>query len=97
MMTFDPTITIGNAIEICAFIFGGLMVIFRLGGDIRIVKVDMAHLKTTVAALTNAFDKLGTVLTQVAVQDSRLIALEKRLDELAHGHGWVINGEFPHK
>ncbi len=88
-MSFDATITIGNLLEIIAILGGGFLVVVRMGGDIRVMKVDMAHLKETVTTLTAAFDRLGTILTQVAVQDARLVALEKRLDELAHGRGFI--------
>lgn len=86
---FDTTITIGNLMEIAAIVGGGFLVVIRMGGDIRVMKVDMGHLKTTVSALTAAFDRLGNILTQVAVQDVRIVALEKRIDELAHGRGFV--------
>lgn len=88
-MMVDTSITVGNIVEILSIIGGGFLVAIRMGGDIRVMKTDMAHLKTTVGALTTAFDRLGTILTQVAVQDARLVALEKRLDELAHGHGFI--------
>lgn len=88
-MIFDTTITIGNLLEIVAIIGGGFLVVVRMGGDIRVMKVDMGHLKTTVNALTAAFDRLGTILTQVAVQDVRIVAIERRIDELAHGRGFV--------
>ncbi len=88
-MGFDATITIGNLLEIVAILGGGFLVVVRMGGDIRVMKVDMAHLKETVTTLTAAFDRLGTILTQVAVQDARLVAMEKRIDDLAHGRGFV--------
>lgn len=94
----DTSISIGNILEILSIIGGGFLVVIRMGGDIRVMKVDMAHLKTTVTTLTTAFDRLGNILTQVAVQDTRLVALEKRLDELAHGHGFVrdsVTREYP--
>lgn len=90
----DPTITIGNIIEIAVLFFGGLTVVFRMGG----MKSDMVHLKTQVGTLTTAFDKLGTILTQVAVQDNRLLNVEQRVTELSHGRGFIrqeIQGEWP--
>ena len=97
-MVVDTTITIGNIAEILSIVGGGFIVVIRMGGDIRVMKADMQHLKATVNTLTSAFDRLGSVLTQVAVQDTRLINLEKRIDELAHGKGFVqrdVNGEYP--
>jgi hypothetical protein len=58
-------------------------------GDISIVKHDIHYLQQSHKALTEAFAQLGRVLTQVAVQDQRMNMLEKRLDELAHGHGYI--------
>lgn len=91
-MVFDQTITVGNLLEITSILVGGIIVAIRLGGDLRVMKVDMKHLKDTVNMLSGAFDKLGTILTQVAVQDVRLVAMEKRLDEMAHGRGFVQGG-----
>lgn len=101
----DPTITVGNIIEIMSILAGGLLVVFRMGGDIRLIKVDLTNLKTQVGTLTAAFDKLGTILTKVAVQDTRIGGLEEdkrrleaRLDDFAHGRGFIhseIKGEWP--
>lgn len=57
--------------------------------DISIVKRDIDYLQQSHKALTEAFNQLGKILTQVAVQDQRLNMLEKRVDELAHGKGLV--------
>lgn len=97
-LTFDATITIGNIAEIISIIGGGFLVLVRMGGDIRVMKADMSNLKTRVTDLNSSFEKLGIILTQVAVQDTRLVNLEKRLDELAHGRGFVqheVQGEWP--
>lgn len=101
-MVIDTTISIGNIAEIVSIIGGGFLVLIRMGGDIRVMKVDMAHMKSTISTLTLAFERVSNTLTQVAVQDARLIGLEKRVDELAHGRGYVIsrkenniNGEYP--
>ncbi len=103
-MTFDATITIGNIMEILAICGGGFLVVVRQGGDLRVIKTDMAHMKSTISTLTNAFDKLGTILTQVAVQDTRISGLEEdkrrleyRINEMAHGKGFVqdISREYP--
>ena len=95
-MVFDATITIGNILEILTIAGGGAVFFMGMGSDIRVVKSDMKHLKETVSTLSSAFDKLGSVLTQVAVQGERLNSMEKRMDELAHGRGFVqVNGEYP--
>lgn len=58
-------------------------------GDINIVKNDIRYLQESQKALTEAFSQLGKILTSVAVQDARINMIEKKMDELAHGHGYV--------
>lgn len=88
-VVIDTTISVGNIAEVLSIIAGGFLVVIRMGGDLRVMKNDMAHLKGTVSTLTSAFDRLGAVLTQVAVQDARIVSMEKRIDELAHGNGFI--------
>lgn len=59
-------------------------------GDINLVKHDIHYLQESQRALTEAFNQLGKILTQVAVQDQRINMMEKRIDELAHGKGIVL-------
>ena len=66
-----------------------MAVIYNMKGDITIVKHDIHYLQQSHKALTEAFTQLGKVLTQVAVQDQRMNMVEKRLDELSHGKGFV--------
>lgn len=63
--------------------------IWSMKGDINIVKNDINYLQDSQKALAEAFNQLGTILTSVAVQDARITMVEKRVDELAHGHGYV--------
>lgn len=55
----------------------------RLAGDIQ-------HIKENQKSLQEAFAQLGSILTKVAVQDTRLNMIEKKLDELAHNKGFVV-------
>lgn len=57
------------------------------------VKSDLTGLKKDVRRLEDAFKQLGSVLTQVAVQDQRLYMIEKAIDELRHGKGFVEEGD----
>lgn len=57
--------------------------------DINIVKSDVNYLQQSHKALTEAFGQLGKILTSVAVQDTRINMIDKKLDELAHGKGYV--------
>lgn len=63
--------------------------IWTMKGDINIVKNDIRYLQDSQKALTEAFSQLGKILTAVAVQDTRINMVEKKIDELAHGKGYI--------
>lgn len=62
---------------------------FALRNDIISLKTDINHIKENQKSLAEAFTQLGNILTKVAVQDARLQMIEKKLDELSHGQGFV--------
>lgn len=89
MPFIENTITLGNLLTIFA-VFGSVSAfIWTMKSDIGIVKRDIDYLQQSHKALTEAFNQLGKILTQVAVQDQRINMLEKRVDELSHGKGYV--------
>lgn len=62
---------------------------FALRNDIISLKTDINHIKENQKSLAEAFTQLGNILTKVAVQDARLQMMEKKIDELSHGQGYV--------
>lgn len=89
MPVIDYSISIGNIVTILTVVGSVIAVIYNMKGDIAIVKHDINYLQQSHRALTEAFTQLGKVLTQVAVQDQRINMVEKRMDELSHGKGFV--------
>lgn len=63
--------------------------IWSMRGELGVVRRDIQYLQDSHKALTEAFNQLGKILTQVAVQDQRINTLESRVNELAHGRGYV--------
>lgn len=61
----------------------------KINTDISSIKTDINNLQTSNKNFAQAFSQLGTILTQVAVQDNRILNIEKRADELAHGRGFI--------
>lgn len=59
--------------------------------EIKSLRNDISHIKENQKSLQEAFTQLGSILTKVAVQDTRLNMIEKKLDELSHGQGFVKN------
>jgi K+/H+ antiporter YhaU regulatory subunit KhtT len=89
MFTIDYSVSIGNILTILSVVGSVIAFMWTMRGDINIVKNDLRHLEESQKALSEAFSQLGKILTAVAVQDTRLTMIEKKIDELAHGHGYV--------
>jgi len=60
-----------------------------LKNEIRSLRFGLKQVEVKQEALSDAFKQLGVILTQVAVQDTRLQMIEKSVDELRHGQGYV--------
>lgn len=85
----DWTISVGNLIQI-GVILGGIMTMYyTLRSDVRVLRHDLRYIEHKVETLSEAFTQLGRILTQVAVQDTRLSMIEKNVDELRHGQGFI--------
>ena len=87
--TFDWTINLGVLIQGISFFALALGFLYKMNMDNRLIKVDINYLKKSNDALKDAFTQLGTILTQVAVQDARISMIEKNVDDLRHGRGFV--------
>lgn len=69
--------------------------IFMIKADVRILGVRLDGINVNLTVLNNSFEKLGTILTSVAVQDQRILGLEEDIRELKHGKGFVsVDGEY---
>ncbi len=77
-------------IEIASILGGGGLVSFRLGRNSQVVREAMRQQAAEIAMLKDEIKELSKLVTEVAVQSSRLDMLEKRYDELRHGEGFVF-------
>jgi hypothetical protein len=78
-----------SIVKVAILSFGAFGFFLALRNDIISLKGDIGHIKENQKALAEAFTQLGNILTKVAVQDVRLQMMEKRIDELSHGKGYV--------
>lgn len=82
-MEFSPTITIGTVIEVLTFVIGGISLVSAMKGRIDLMGKEINAMKVEVA-------KLAEILTKLAVQDARLQMVEKTVDEMRHGIGFIV-------
>jgi len=88
-MLIDWSVSVGNIINMMLLIVGALMFFLNLKNEIRSLRFGLKQVEVKQEALSDAFKQLGVILTQVAVQDTRLQMIEKSVDELRHGQGYV--------
>jgi hypothetical protein len=88
---FDYTISIGNIIQIGAFIGTIVWMFLTMRADLGILRHDIQNIERRQDSLNEAFTQLGSILTSVAVQDNRLHMVEKNIEELRHGQGFISN------
>ena len=79
--------------QVVAYIVGAVVFILMMRADIRVLRHDMASMKIRQDALNDAFSQLTTILTKVAVQDTRINAIEEDVRELRHGDGYIVKRE----
>lgn len=87
----DWSISVGNLVEISTLVGAAITMFYAMRSDIRVLRHDFRFIEQKVETLNESFTQLGTILTQVAVQDSRLGMIEKAVDELRHGQGFIKN------
>ena len=86
---FEYTVSLGNVLQSMAYLGVAIGFFFAMRSDINVLRSEMGNLKLTQQSMTEAMAQLGQVLTSVAVQDTRINMIEKKIDELAHGRGYV--------
>lgn len=91
-LTFEPTITIGALFTVASSLVGVfftcLFFVWTLRGRVDSLTAQMTVVATELVAVRN-------ILETQARQDERLNSLERRWDELRHGHGMVLPFEIP--
>ena len=75
----DPTITLGNIIEIGAIVVGGFSFLVKMNNGI-------SELRAEVMAMQGEIAKIAEVLTRLAVQETRLNHLDQDVRELQHAN-----------
>jgi len=65
--------------------------IWTMKSDILVIKTDIGYLQRAQQNTAESLKQFGAVLTSGAVRDARIAMIEKRIDELAHGKGFIEN------
>jgi hypothetical protein len=81
-MSIDPAVRVGDIITLVAFLVGGLGFAWSMRGDLKMLARDVReHGKK--------LDKLETVIVEQARSSQRVDDLDRRIEELRHGRGFI--------
>jgi hypothetical protein len=92
-VVIDYTISIGNLVQVGAFAVMAIGAFFAVRGDIKVLRHDIKSIEHRQTILGTAFEAMGHIMRDIAVQNQRMGYMEKMIDELRHGKGLVRNGE----
>lgn len=87
----DPTITIGNIIEISVIVVGGVVAFIHVKSSVKNLGTQVDEMKSDIKGLNKSF-------TELAVVNNRLTNAEDDIRELRHGRGFIrssLEGEYP--
>lgn len=90
-MTFDATINLGHILTFLGFAIGGLGVIWALKSDVRLLTKELETMTRRLGGLETKWEKVADALTALAVQEVRLNNMDRRIDDLQHGRGFVLD------
>lgn len=81
----------GQVMQTAVWAVAAIAFVLTIKSDVRVIRHDLRHLEEKQTVLNEAFSQLGKILTEVAVQDARIHMMEKYIDELRHGQGFVTS------
>lgn len=96
-MSFNPTIDIGDVIKFVTMLASALWFISKMSGRLDLVTSEIKALKDIVAVQSQQMAKFAEALIDIARQDERLDALDRRVDDLSRGQGFKprdVDGEY---
>lgn len=91
-MTFDATINLGHVLTFFGFAIGGLGVVWALKSDVRLLAKELETMTGRLGGLEKKWEKVADALTALAVQEARLNSIDRRIDDLQHGMGFILDG-----
>lgn len=86
---FLAYLTLDNIIKATAIVGGVISFLVYVRTELRQLRADVTQIKEHQKMLMDAIHQLNHILTKIAVQEARLNMIEKDIDELRHGQGFI--------
>lgn len=97
MPTFSPTIDLGDLIKVLVYLGAGLWFLSRMQGRVEMLAKEIKTLQVAVSVQSTQMADFAKALVDLARQDERINAIDRRVEDLRKGRGWVqsdIDGEY---
>lgn len=86
----DPTVTLGNLIEIASIIGGGLLVLIRLNNNVVRLTNDVGGMQLEIKKLGDILIAQANIRGEIQGITTRLSTAEQDIRELRHLEGFVL-------
>lgn len=100
-MNIDPTITFGAIMNAVVLLIGFVVAFTKIGGRIDMLALRLAAVETSLQAWRDTNERLAIIETRQATHGQMIAAGQTKIDELAHGEGFVrgklnrgVDGEY---
>jgi hypothetical protein len=98
-VSFNP-IDVGELLKALIYLGAGLWFLARMQGRIDMLGKEIKTLQDDVHLQSNQMTEFAKVLVDLARQEERLNAIDRRVEDLRRGQGFIqnaIDGEYPRK
>jgi len=89
-MQFDMTITLTAVLTFLGMVVGAVGLVITLRVMLKEFSMRLSGLEKSTLQQANEIVELRKLVTQIAVQNERMNSIDRRLDDLSHGRGFVI-------
>lgn len=94
MVTFEPSIKVGDLITLVGFLVGGLGFVYSMRGEIRMLAATVKAQGKAVEAQNEDIKDLKTIVAAQALHSQRMDFLDRQVEDLRNGVGFKIHREF---
>lgn len=90
-MIFDPTITMGAAINALMLLVGFAIAFTKIGGRIDLVALRLKAVETVVEKIAANDARLATMEERLTNQIQMLVTTQREVSDLRRGEGWITS------
>lgn len=89
-ITLNPIVDVGTIFQLVGFIIAVTAIVYIQRGDIKLLAHRMTAVEDQTRQIANVVTNMATEKTRLDNQGDRMNRIEKKVEELAHGEGFVI-------